>query len=70
MHIPPSLPETGFVRLPQILAVLPVCESSWWAGVKTGIYPRGVLHGRRRLWSVEEIRELLQRIHENGAGDV
>lgn len=46
------LPETGYVRLPQIVgnpkadppipAVIPVSKSTWWAGVKTGRYPRPV----------------------------
>ncbi len=24
------LPETGFVRLPQVLKVFPVSKSTWW----------------------------------------
>ena len=28
----PSFPEFGFVRLPQILACIPICESAWWEG--------------------------------------
>ncbi len=27
-----SFPEFGFVRLPQILACIPICESAWWEG--------------------------------------
>ena len=32
----PSFPEFGFVRLPQILACIPICESAWWEGCRTG----------------------------------
>jgi hypothetical protein len=39
-----QLPETGFVRLPQIIgnskagipAIIPVSNSTWWYGVKAG----------------------------------
>jgi prophage regulatory protein len=55
-----SLPEVGYVRLPQILAVIPISRASWWAGVKSGKYPAGVLLGpRTRAWSVESIRALM-----------
>src|SRR5256885_475791 len=56
-----ALPEEGYVRLPQILAVYPISKSGWWAGVKTGIYPPGVkLSPRCTAWRVEDIRRLLE----------
>ena len=36
------LPDEGFVRLPQILQVLPIGKTSWWEGVKKGRYPTPV----------------------------
>jgi predicted DNA-binding transcriptional regulator AlpA len=58
-----GLPETGFVRLPQILALIPVCKSTWWAGVKTGRYPQPVrtLGQRITAWKAEDIRTLIAR---------
>ena len=67
-----TLPETGYVRLPQIVgnpkanppipAVIPVSRSTWWAGVKTGRYPRPVKLGPRiTAWRVEDIRALIER---------
>ena len=64
-----SLPETGFVRLPQIignpkadppiLPVIPVGKSTWWAGVKNGRFPKPVKLGPRiTAWRVEDIRAL------------
>jgi len=64
------LPETGFLRLPQILgdaravpplpALIPVKRSSWWAGVKTGRYPKPVKLGpRTTAWRVEDIRAFI-----------
>ena len=36
------IPATGFLRLPQVLALVPVGKSSWWEGCKSGRYPVGV----------------------------
>ncbi len=57
---PKNLPDTGYVRLPQVLEVFPVSRSSWWAGVKSGIYPASVKLGLRiTAWRVEDIKALL-----------
>jgi prophage regulatory protein len=64
----PHLPREGFVRLPQILAVFPVSASTWWRGVKSGRYPRGVkLSKYCTAWRVADVRELLNR---TGSGEV
>lgn len=58
-----NLPETGFVRLPQILALLPIGKSTFWARVKSGEYPHSVKIGARTTaWRVEDIRALLERL--------
>jgi prophage regulatory protein len=70
MHVE-FLPETGFVRLPQILAVFPVSKSHWWAGVKAGRYPAAVKLGacrRMTAWRAEDIRSLLARTAERQGG--
>lgn len=63
-----QLPDTGYVRLPQIIgdpkrgipAVIPVSRTTWWRGVKSGKYPAGILHGpNTRVWPVEAIRSLI-----------
>jgi predicted DNA-binding transcriptional regulator AlpA len=57
---PTVLPEAGFVRISQILAVYPIGRSTWWAGVKSGRFPRPVKLGpRTTAWRVEDIRRLL-----------
>ena len=59
-----ALSETGFVRLTSILAPrgpIPVSRSTWWAGVKSGRYPKPVKLGPRiTAWRVEDIRALIQ----------
>ena len=60
---PIKLPQTGFVRLPGILAPngpIPVSKSTWWAGIKDGRYPKPVKLGPRiTAWRVEDIRALI-----------
>jgi len=61
-----TLPQTGFIRLPAVLSVYPVSRSSWWAGVKSGRFPKAYkLAPRSTGWKVEDIRALIERI---GAG--
>lgn len=58
-----SLPETGFVRLPQVLAVFPVSKSTWWEGVKNHRYPASVKLGpRTTAWRAEDIRQLVESV--------
>jgi predicted DNA-binding transcriptional regulator AlpA len=58
----PELPESGFLRLPQVLQLYPVSRSAWWAGIKEGRYPPGVkLAPRTTAWSCASIRALLEK---------
>ena len=67
-----QLPEEGYLRLPQIIgnpkadppipALVPICRSSWWAGIRSGKYPASVKLGpRTTVWRVQDIRALLDR---------
>lgn len=58
-----SLPETGFIRLPTLLAVFPISKSSLYDGIKKGIYPAPVkLSERTAAWRVEDIRSLIDQV--------
>jgi prophage regulatory protein len=58
-----DLPETGFLRLAQVLAVIPLGKTSWWDGVKTGRFPKPVkLSPRCTAWRAEDIRELIKTL--------
>jgi prophage regulatory protein len=55
-----ELPKCGYVRLPAVLRVVPVSKSTWWAGVRTGRFPKSVkLSERITAWRAEDIHELL-----------
>ncbi len=55
-----QLPETGFIRLPEVLKIFPVSKSTWWAGIKDGRFPKGVkLSERVTAWRIEDIKTLI-----------
>jgi prophage regulatory protein len=59
-----SIPETGFVRLPQVLSVFPVSKSTWWAGVKSGKFPLPVKLGANcTAWKAQDIHNLIAQIN-------
>ena len=73
-----QLPETGFVRLTQIIgdpkatppipAVIPVKKSCWWDGVRTGRFPKAVKLGPRvTAWDVQDIRDLISSYRGRGS---
>ncbi|MGZ4958702.1 MAG: helix-turn-helix transcriptional regulator [Methylomonas sp.] len=68
-----KLPQAGFLRLPQIIGdakaeppkdpLIPVSKSTWWAGVKSGRYPKPVkLSARTTAWRVDDIRALIEQL--------
>ena len=58
----PALPETGFVRLPQIRSLIPISRSAWWAGIREGKFPQGIkLGSKTTVWRAEDIRNLIER---------
>jgi len=63
-----QLPETGFLRLnaiigdskatPPIPAIIPVCKTTWYEGIKTGRYPKPIrLSQRSSAWRVPPVSE-------------
>lgn len=58
----PALPDTGLVRLPQILSLIPISRSAWWAGIREGKFPQGIkLGSKTTVWRAEDIRHLIER---------
>ena len=56
-----SIPSIGFLRLPQILAIIPISKSAWWEGCRTGRFPKPVKLGpRTTVWKAEEIRAFIE----------
>ena len=68
-----TLPETGFLRITQILGnpknntppIIPVSKFTWWAGVKTGRFPQPLkLSPGVTVWRAEDIRVLIEQPRE------
>jgi prophage regulatory protein len=58
-------PETGFVRLPQVLSVIPLGKTCWWEGVKSGRFPKPIkLSTRCVAWKAEDIHSLIKQLSE------
>lgn len=61
-----DLLATGYVRVSQILQLIPIGRSTWWRGVKEGRFPAPVKLGpRTTAWRVEDIREVMNPFAEN-----
>ncbi len=49
-------------RLPQVLDLIPVSKSTWWQGVKDGIFPQPIkLTPRTSCWLADEIHGLIDK---------
>lgn len=59
-----NIPSTGFLRLPQILAIFPISKSAWWEGCRTGRYPKPVKLGpRTTVWRAEDITAFINHVN-------
>jgi prophage regulatory protein len=58
-----GLPQSGYIRLPAVLALIPVSKSTWWAGVRDGRFPRPTKKFGPRIaaWDNKDINLLLER---------
>lgn len=64
----PSLEGTGFLRLKDVLQVIPVSPATWWRGVRSGKYPRAYKLGDNATgWAVEDVRALVASIKKQEA---
>lgn len=53
----------SLLRLPQVLARLPISRSHWWRGVKEGRFPQGIkLSTRVTVWRQSDIDTLIQTL--------
>jgi len=60
-----SIPNTGYLRLPQVLQFIPIGKSTWWAGVASGRFPKPVKLGpRTTAWKAQDIQKLINEMGE------
>jgi predicted DNA-binding transcriptional regulator AlpA len=66
-----SLPEIGFLRLKQIIGdakahpkippLIPISRSAWYAGIKSGRYPKPIkISQRTAVWNLKDIINFIE----------
>ncbi|MDR2056113.1 MAG: AlpA family phage regulatory protein [Desulfovibrio sp.] len=59
--------DNALLRLSQVLALIPVSRSAWWAGCKSGRFPQPAKLGpRTTAWKASDIAALVESITPNG----
>ena len=60
-----DIPEFGFLRLDDVLRIIPVSKTTWYNGVRSGRFPKGIrLSQNIVVWRVEDIKNLVKKIEE------
>ncbi len=55
--------QDRFLRLPEVLEIIPISPSTWWEGVRRGSYPKGThLSPRTVGWRLSVIEALCARL--------
>lgn len=63
-----DLDQPGFLRLEDVLTLIPVSRATWYAMVKAGEAPQQVALFRRAVaWRTQDIRTLIDRLSGAGA---
>lgn len=58
-----TISTAGFLRLAQVLTIIPVSKSTWFEGVRAGHYPQPVKIGPRASgWKTEDIAALVEQL--------
>ena len=65
---PGTIPTIGYLRLKQVLQIIPVSSSAWWEGCKNGRFPKPIkLSPRTTVWKVEDIRAFMESLNTQNA---
>ena len=60
-----KLTEDFFLRLPQVLELIPISKSAWWQGCKEGRFPKPIKLGpRTSAWRSSDIAALVEQISQ------
>ncbi len=60
-----GIPEFGFLRLDDVLRIIPVSKTTWYNGVRSGRFPKGIrLSKNIVVWRVEDIKNLVRQLEE------
>jgi len=60
-----TLPNTGFMRLPDVLAVIPIGKTTWYKWINEGKAPKGTrLAPKIIAWKVNDIKVLIKNLED------
>lgn len=55
--------STVFLRLPEVLKLIPVCRATWYNGMKDGRYPKPVKLSAKAIgFRVDDIQKLITEL--------
>ena len=61
------LPETGFLRQPQVLVFVPISRSTLWRRIQAGTFPGPLkLSARVTAWRAEDVRRWIDQQGTDG----
>lgn len=63
-----NLSQSAYIRLPEVLNLIPIGRSTWWLWVATGKAPKGVkLGAKTTAWKLSDIQKLLDDLSKDGS---
>ena len=66
-----KLTEDFFLRLPQVLELIPISKSAWWQGCKEGRFPKPIKLGpRTSAWRSSDIAALVEQLSQQSVQEV
>jgi predicted DNA-binding transcriptional regulator AlpA len=64
---PPTLPEYGYIRVNDLIKIIPFSASTVWRKAKAGSFPKPVkLSEQITAWRVEDVREWMASTEAKG----
>lgn len=59
-------PLSGYLRLHQVLQLIPVSKATWWNGCRTGQFPKPYkLAPRVTAWKMTDIQQCMESFQTN-----
>lgn len=56
--------EKNFLKLPDVLKLIPLSRTTWYQGIKDGVYPAPVKIGKRAVaWRRDDILALIDKMN-------
>lgn len=58
-----NIPLSGFMRIKDVLKLIPISRATWLEGVRSGLYPEAIHPSPgTSAWRVDDIQILIERI--------